>query len=145
MRPYRNLLLACASLLGSWAFPAYAGKAQASFPVNITLINPLYSGGAGVIKPSVTGSSSCTSRSTSGGGGAVVTIACEANEFVSFERLPGNPFLDTDRDADRFVLQPGALVSPDDPMWYPGTGTVTTMQIHYRNKPEDTMQIRVNF
>jgi len=139
------MLLAYAGLLSAWALPACAGNAQAPFPVNITLHNPLLSGGTGGTTNGGSAAGLCISQSQGNAGGAVVRVICEQNEFVSFERQPGSPFLDADRDADRFVLPPGMLASPDDPLWYPGTGTVTTMQIRYRNKQEETMEIRVNF
>ncbi len=135
MRPPWHLLLACVSLLSAWAASAHAGAAQAAFPVQISLTNPLVSNGGGY----------CTSQTASQATNAIVTVVCATDQFVSIAPWSGRPFLGTNGGAYRFMLTSGTAISTGDPLWHTGAGTVTTVQVYHNNKQEDVMEILVSF
>ena len=68
------LLLACTYLMNTWALPAYAGKAQASFAVRINLQN------ADII----TKTGLCRSGTRVGTFGAAVTVFCSTGVDANF-------------------------------------------------------------
>lgn len=133
MRSSRQLWLACACLLGAWAVSADAGTARSTFPVNITLANP----GAG--------SGFCTSQTLSQAANATVTVTCVGNQFVSIAPRTGIPFLGTNGGAFRYMFKPGDLTAADDPLWYFGSGTITTFRVYHVDKQEHAMELEVTF
>ncbi len=134
MRASRQSLLACACLLGAWAVSADAGTARSTFPVNITLGNP-----------AVAGSGFCTSQTASQATNAIVTVTCAGNQFVSIAPRTGIPFAGTHGGAFRYMFEPGGLTAPDDPLWYFGSGTITTLRVYRVNQQEHAMEVEVSF
>jgi hypothetical protein len=132
VRPYEKFVLTAAGLLFTWAIPAYAGVVQASFAVNINLNNP---GGSGY----------CINQTLSQSTNAIVNVVCSTNQFVSIEPQPGKPFLGTHGGAYHFVLAPRKMLSSDDPLWYIGVGTITTMRVIHDEGREDMLEMLVSF
>ncbi len=144
MRSSSSVLLACAYLLGSWAAPADAGTINGSFSVQIQLRNPLFSGApVGVAGSGTYGS--CTSQTLGKATNAIVTVTCADSQFVSIAPRPGAPFLGTHGGAYRFLFEPGAPVSSDDPLWHTGAGTIATLRIYQPEKREYPMEVEVSF
>ncbi len=131
MRP-GLLLLTCVCGMSAWVVPALAGTTQAAFAVQIQLSNPALSG-------------YCINQTLSQSTRAVVTVVCASNQFVSIEPQPGKSFLGTDGAAYRFMFEPTALISADDPLWYIGAGTITAMHVSHGDGPEHTMELLVSF
>ncbi len=145
MRRSAKSLLLCAGLLGSWVTASFAGNAQSSFAVTVTLRNPLYAQPGAVAANNLGGPSYCTSQSLSQAANAVVTVVCASNQFVSIEPRSGAPFLGTDGGAYRFVLQSGMTMLTDDLLSYVAAGTVTTRQIVPNGKPGEPLEIEISF
>lgn len=118
--------------MASWAVPACAATAQASFAVQIRLSAPVPVG-------------YCISQTLSQSTQAVVTVVCGSDQFVSMEPRPGNSFVGTDGGAYRFLFEPSALILRDDPLWYIGAGTITTMHVFHAEGQNDTMELLVSF
>ena len=92
-----RLLLACAFLIGTWAAPAHAGVAQASFAVKINL---LPSNG---IAPST---GLCRSSSMIGTFGSTMTVSCATGAPSSFSGNTNTlPWTKKQDNSYRFVTQ----------------------------------------
>ncbi len=135
MRSSRQSLLACACLLGAWAVSADAGTARGTFPVNITLGNPAFGGTSGF----------CISQTLSQATNAIVTVTCATNQFVSIAPRTGIPFVGTHGGAFRYMFESGGLTPPGDPLWYFGSGTVTTLRVYHVDQQERAMEVEVTF
>ncbi len=146
MRSSSRVLLTCAYLLSAWATPANAGTINGSFAVQIQLRNPLSSAApVGVGGSGTNAYASCTSLTLSQATNAIVTVTCGDNQFVSIAPRAGAPFLGTHGGAYRFLFEPGAPVSSEDPLWHVGTGTVATLRIYQPEKMEYPVEIEVSF
>jgi hypothetical protein len=122
--------------------PSWAGSADRSVSVSITLSQPGGSGGSGVtpVPPQPSQPSQragvCYSRSLSEQTRASVQVVCDSGQFVSIEAVPGQPFLGVHGgafryamsiDRDRSVYEAAAK----DPFgWRTGWGTVTMLRLY---------------
>ncbi len=141
MRSSRQSWLACACVLGAWAVSADAGTARGTFPVYITLANPAFAGS----NPAVAGFGFCTSQTLSQATNAIVTVTCAGNQFVSIAPRTGIPFVGTHGGAFRYMLESGGVTEPADPLWYLGSGTITTLRVYHLDPQERAMEIEVSF
>lgn len=138
---------AIAGLLLSLAFPSYAGTANSSFPVNITLSNPAYSGVSGTSGTSASSSPAfCVNRTLSAENNATVTVTCSTDLFVSIEPATGTIFPGSNGAAYRFLFPSAVKARADDLTWLAGRGTVTSFRISTLKKNAwDIMEILVNY
>lgn len=130
---------------------AYAGSANSTFPVNITLAKPQLTGvnvgNATPSQASPTAGSYCVNQSLSQATQATVTVTCSTNQFVSISPAPGQGFrAGTHGGAFLFMLRPGVQSDVDDLTWQSGAGTITTLQISRRNwKLWDILEVQVSY
>lgn len=143
------LLLACALLISAWTASALAaGTAQAAFSVQLNLSKV---SAAGVTLGNGTTTASppadyCTSMALGQTSGALVRVVCGSNQFVDISLAPGANFsAGTHGGAYRFILQPGAAMSQDDPLWHVGLGTVTSVRILHKDGQDEIVEMLISF
>lgn len=143
----RRWRFAIAGLLAALALPVYAGTAQSSFPVSITLVNPAYTGVPATTGPGTSNPQAfCVNRTLSAENNATVIVTCSTNLFVSIEPAPGQIFSGSNGGAYRFLFPAALNAKADDLTWLAGRGTVTSIRIStLKNNPWDIMEIQVNY
>jgi len=137
-------LIACAGLLSLTTAAAYAGTAGSTFPVNITLNNPL--AGIPTAPAIVSNYGFCINQSLSRATNAVVTVTCSNNQFVSIQPMPNAPLLGSHGGAHRLMLHSFTNSRFEDITWSEGSGTITTMQISHKKRQQwEIMEVQVSY
>ena len=139
-------LAAWAVLLFAAAVPALAGTAGMSFPVNITLTHPLVNPPA--VRPQgATGNSGyCIFQSQNSSAKAIVTIVCANNQFISIQPLPETRLPPSHSGSTRFMVMPSAPGMAEEPIWFAGSGTITTMHVpHNKWQQGEIMEVQVSY